>query len=285
MKFPMLAGYFRLLRIRQWVKNIFVLAPLIFSGEFLNVDSLVRSLIAFSLFCIASSATYVINDIHDIELDRKHPIKAKSRPLAAGLITVRQANFLLCILCSILILGYFQQPSTLSVIVIYTILNIGYTFVLKYQPIIDIFTIAIGFVLRVYAGAVAVDVPVSSWMFITTLCLALYLAATKRKQELVLNEEVGENSKRHYTIAIVDRYAEISATAALVFYSLFVMSSRQQLVMTIPFVLFGIYRYWYVVESGDKSESPTDALLEDWQLIITVLIWVILCIYLLSRGV
>lgn len=284
MKFSMLAGSFRLLRIRQWVKNIFVLAPLIFSGEFINIDSLVRSLIALFLFCIASSATYIINDIHDIELDRQHPKKSKSRPLAAGLITVRQAIFLLCILCSILILGYFQQPSTIFIIVIYTILNIGYTFVLKYQPIIDIFTIAIGFVLRVYAGAVAVDVPVSSWMFITTLCLALYLAATKRKQELALNEEMGVNSPNHYTIAIVNRYAEMSATAALVFYSLFVMSSRQQLVMTIPFVLFGIFRYWYVVESGDKRESPTDALLEDWQLMITVLVWVILCIYLLSRG-
>lgn len=281
----MLTGCFRLLRIRQWVKNIFVLAPLLFSGEFINFDALVRALFAFSLFCIASSATYIINDIHDIELDRNHPKKSKTRPLAAGIITVRKAVFLLCILYSILIFGYFQLPFTVDVIIIYLILNIGYTFVLKYQPVIDIFTIATGFVLRVYAGAVAVEVPVSSWMFITTLCLALYLAATKRKQELELGAELGLETAKNYTIAIMTRYAEISATAALVFYSLFVMSSRQQLVMTIPLVLFGIYRYWYVVESGDKRESPTDALLEDRQLIITVLLWVILCIYMLWPGI
>jgi 4-hydroxybenzoate polyprenyltransferase len=141
-------------------------------------------LLATKLFCAASSASYIINDIHDVERDRRHPKKSKARPLAAGIISVPAALVLLVALYAVLVRGWFVAPKVVSIIAAYLVLNLAYTFVLKHQPVVDIFTIAICFVLRVYAGAVALDVPVSSWMFITTLCLALYLAAVKRRQEL-----------------------------------------------------------------------------------------------------
>jgi 4-hydroxybenzoate polyprenyltransferase len=180
---------------------------------------------------------------------------------------------LLLVLYSVLVWGYFQLPAVILVIAAYLVLNLAYTFILQHQPVIDIFTIAIGFVLRVYAGAVALSVPVSSWMFVTTLCLALYLAAIKRRQELALSGKSGRKVLAHYTTELVDRYAEMAAIGALVFYSLFVMSVRPEMVIAIPFVVFGLFRYWFVVDSLDGGESPTDVLFSDWQLTLTVIIW------------
>lgn len=270
-------GLFALMRPRQWIKNAFVFAPLLFAGEFLNGFLVFSSLFAAILFCFASSATYIVNDIHDIDRDRCHPKKSKSRPLAAGIVSIPQAFILLAILYSMLGLGWFFLPQVLLVILGYLGLNLAYTFVLKHQPVIDIFIIAIGFVLRVYAGAVALSVPVSSWMFVTTLCLALYLAAVKRRQELKSSGSEGREVLRHYSVALIDRYAEMSATGALLFYSLFVISARPDMVITIPLVLYGLFRYWYVVETLGGGESPTDALLADWQLLAVAAIWVLAC--------
>ena len=266
-------GMFALLRPRQWVKNVFVFAPLIFAGEFLKLQSIEKVALAALIFCVASSATYILNDLTDIERDRRHPKKSKSRPLASGLVSVTQAITLLLILYVALLAAWFVMPAVLYVVLGYLLLNLAYTFVLKHQPVIDIFTIAIGFVLRVYAGAMALSVPVSSWMFVTTLCLALYLAAVKRGQELASSGSDSREVLQHYTPALIDRYAEMAATGALLFYSLFVMTARPEMVMTIPLVLYGLYRYWFIVESKDCGESPTDALLGDWQLLLTVAIW------------
>ena len=266
-------GMFALLRPRQWVKNVFVFAPLIFAGEFLKLQSIEKVALAALIFCVASSATYILNDLTDIERDRRHPKKSKSRPLASGLVSVTQAITLLLILYVTLLAAWFVMSAVLYVVLGYLLLNLAYTFVLKHQPVIDIFTIAIGFVLRVYAGAMALSVPVSSWMFVTTLCLALYLAAVKRGQELASNGSDSREVLQHYTPALIDRYAEMAATGALLFYSLFVMTARPEMVMTIPLVLYGLYRYWFIVESKDCGESPTDALLGDWQLLLTVAIW------------
>lgn len=266
-------GMFALLRPRQWVKNVFVFAPLIFAGEFLKLQSIEKVALAALIFCVASSATYILNDLTDIERDRRHPKKSKSRPLASGLVSIPQAITLLLILYVALLAAWFVMPAVLYVVMGYLLLNLAYTFVLKHQPVIDIFTIAIGFVLRVYAGAMALSVPVSSWMFVTTLCLALYLAAVKRGQELASNGSDSREVLQHYTPALIDRYAEMAATGALLFYSLFVMTARPEMVMTIPLVLYGLYRYWFIVESKDCGESPTDALLGDWQLLLTVAIW------------
>lgn len=268
-----LNGLIRLMRPKQWIKNSFVLAPLLFSGEFSHYDSVIQAFLATLLFCIASSATYIINDIHDIESDRLHPVKSKSRPLAAGVISLRSALILLAALYGALLVGWFFMPVVVGVIIAYIMLNIAYTLVLKHQPVVDIFTIAFGFMLRVYAGAIAITIMVSSWMFVTALCLALYLAAVKRRQELLQSGTEGRSVLKKYSVALVDRYAEMSATASLLFYSLFVMSVNQELVTTIPLVLFGLFRYWYVVEEKDAGEFSAEVLFSDWQLLLTVIIW------------
>jgi len=266
-----------LMRPKQWIKNAFVLAPLLFTGQFVIMPANGKALFAAFLFCLASSATYIVNDIRDLECDRRHPKKSKTRPLAAGTLSVPVAFVVLVGLYTILLYGWIVTPRASGVILCYLLLNLAYTFVLKHQPVVDIFTIAIGFVLRVVAGAFALDLALSGWMLVTTLCLALYLAAVKRRQELSQNGTEGRAVLKKYSIALVDRYAEMSATCALVFYSMFVMSVRPQLVFTVPLVLFGLFRYWYVVEVLDGGESPTDALLADWQLLLTVVLWVVAC--------
>lgn len=278
-------GLIKLMRPKQWVKNGFVFAPLLFAGELLNANAVAQTVIAALFFCIASSATYIVNDLHDIELDRQHPKKSKSRPLASGIVTPTAALVLLAALYLILLLGLYFMPKVLLVIAAYLVLNLAYTFFLKHQPVIDIFTIAIGFVLRVIAGSMALGVDASAWMCVTTLCLALYLAAVKRRQELAKNGSDGRTVLKSYTVKLVDRYAEMSATGALLFYSMFVMSTRPGLVITIPLVLYGLFRYWYVVESLDGGESPTDALFADWQMLAVLVLWGAACAFVLTRGI
>ena len=278
-------GLIALIRPWQWVKNAFVFAPLIFSGEFFNSTAFFQTSLATILFCIASSAVYIFNDIQDIDFDRQHSKKSHSRPLASGVVSKKAAFLLLIFLSLILIFGYFLMPNVMLVIGCYLLLNIAYSLVLKHQPVIDIFTIAIGFVLRVIVGSIALDLKISVWMCITTLCLALYLAAIKRRQELSQQGGGGEGRAvlKKYSVELVNKYAEMSATGALLFYSIFVMSARSELVITIPLVLYGLFRYWYVVESLDAGESPTDALLVDWQLITVIVLWVAACIWALAR--
>lgn len=276
-----IVGLVKLIRPKQWIKNCFVLIPLVFSGGFLHLQAVNNSLQAFFIFCIASSAVYILNDLNDIEKDRLHPIKSKKRPLATGDISKFGAITLLVIIYMCLIASAFINLHVFYVIASYLILNVFYSYYLKHQPVVDIFCIAIGFVLRVYAGAVALNVPLSSWMFVTTLCLALYLASIKRRQELSQAGSESRNVLDKYTISLIDKYAEMSATGTIIFYSLFVMSAKEELVISIPLVLFGLYRYWYVVEQLEGGESPTDVLYEDKLLLVTVFIWLILSLYVL----
>lgn len=273
----LLKGMIALMRPRQWVKNSFVLGPLLFAGEFLNPLAVEKVLLATVLFCLGSSAVYIVNDLQDIEHDRRHPKKSHTRPLASGAVPVSVALLQLLALYSVLLVAWFFMPAVVLVIGVYLLVNLAYSFVLKHKPVIDIFTVASGFVLRVYAGAMALALPVSSWMFVTTLCLALYLAAVKRRQELVNNGSVSRGVLRFYTAGLVDRYAEMAATGALLFYSLFVITSRPEMVISIPLVLYGLFRYWFVVEAKGGGESPTDALLTDWQLMLTSVLWVVAC--------
>lgn len=271
----------RLLRPRQWVKNIFVFAPLVFAGAFKDTAAIGQALLAFGLFCVASSAAYVLNDLRDIERDRCHPVKSQTRPLASGAVSVAAGWIMLGSLYALLVAAWWVQPAVIPVLGLYLALNVAYSFGLKHQPVLDIFCIAFGFVLRVYSGAEALAVPVSSWMFVTTMCLALYLAAVKRRQELSQRGSEAREVLQHYSVALVDRYAEMAAMGALVFYSLFVMSSRPELVVTVPVVLFGLFRYWYVVETLEGGESPTDVLLSDVPLLLTVLVWMGACLWVL----
>jgi 4-hydroxybenzoate polyprenyltransferase len=276
---PSVAALLVLLRPRQWIKNSFVLAPLFFAREFLQIGSIERTVFAFVLFCIASSATYVVNDIHDVERDRRHPVKRHKRPIASGAVSVRSALALLGVLYLLVLAGLLALPALALPIVAYLLLNIAYTYVLKDQPVFDIFSIAAGFVLRIYAGTAAIGAPLSSWMAITTLCLALYLASIKRRQELRSSGTEARDVLAAYSVALADRYAEMSAVGALIFYSLFVMSTNNRLVATIPFVIFGLFRYWYVVEAKQEGESPTDVLLSDWPLGLCIAIWGAICVY------
>lgn len=267
----------RLLRPKQWVKNVFVLAPLLFAGALADAAAVSEAMIAMALFCLASSAVYILNDLRDVERDRRHPVKRHTRPIASGEVTPLTARLLLAMLIALLAAAALFKPAVMTVVGGYLALNVAYSYYLKHQPVLDIFTIAVGFVLRVYAGAAALQLEVSAWMFVTTLCLALFLASVKRRQELLGSGADGREVLGRYSVKLAERYAEMSGTGALIFYALFVVSSRPELVTTIPFVLFGLFRYWYVVEVDEGGESPTDALLSDRPLLATVTLWVAAC--------
>src|SRR4030095_11594506 len=271
----------RLLRPREWIKNAFVLAPLIFSGLFLDLQSIWRATSTCLLFCLASSATYVLNDLFDFNHDGLHEKKKRTRPLVTGTVRVEQAKVLLGILYAFLIAGISLNPKVGVPIAIYLVLNGFYSWKLKQIPVLDLFCIASGFVLRVYAGAVALSVPLSSWMLVTTLCLSLYLAATKRLSELRFNGARGRIVLQYYTEALLDRYALIAAVGTILFYGLFVITMRPQLEITVPLVLFGLFRYWYITEHIGKGESPTEMLWKYAWLLLTILCWTALTVYTL----
>ena len=274
-------GLIKLVRPKQWVKNSFVFAPLIFAGEFLHPDSVYSTLLAAFLFCIAASAVYIVNDLKDIEKDRIHPEKSKKRPLASGQVSPQSAIILLILLYIVLISFWTVVPNVIYVIFIYLALNWAYTFKLKHEPVIEIFIVAFGFVLRVYAGAMALTVPVSHWMFITTLSISLYLASIKRRQELSQSGSQSRGVLAYYSVTLIDRFAEMSAVTAVVFYSLYVMEVQPKLVVTIPLVIFGLFRYWYIVETLKGGESPTDVIIQDKQILITTFLWLAFCIWTL----
>jgi 4-hydroxybenzoate polyprenyltransferase len=281
---PALAPLIRLLRPRQWIKNGFVLAPLIFSGEFGKPSAVIQEFIAFALFCVASSATYVVNDLRDREADAAHPVKSRKRPLASGEVKPGAAIALVAVLYAIVFASFAWSWETAAVAVAYIALNLAYSFRLKHIPVIDIFCLAAGFVLRVYGGALAINVPLSTWMMVTTLSLALYLAAIKRRDELATSGDASRSVLQFYTLRLLDRYAETAALSAIMFYGLFVVTVRPKLNVTIPFVLFGLFRYWYIVETGGRGESPTDAVWTDPPLIITVILWAAVVVWRLMQA-
>jgi 4-hydroxybenzoate polyprenyltransferase len=268
-----------LLRPRQWIKNAFVLAPLIFSGSFTQRAAVRDALIAVALFCAAASAAYVFNDIIDAPADAVHPVKSRTRPLASGEVSMAHAKSLLAVLLILVLVSYAWSVPTALVATAYVALNVAYSLRLKRIPVVDIFALAAGFVFRVYAGAAAINVPVSSWMLITTLSLALYLAVIKRRQELAGSGAATRSVLRFYTLPLLDRYAETAALSALVFYGLFVVTIRPRLNVTMPFVLFGLFRYWYLVESSGKGETPTEVVWGDPTLIATVAAWAAVCVW------
>lgn len=268
--------FIKLLRPKQWIKNGFVLLPLIFSRSYYDMNAFSDAVLASLLFCIASSAVYILNDLIDVSSDRMHIKKSKSRPIASGQISEKAALFFLIFIHLFLFVFVFfanLDNRFVSIIYLYVFLNLGYSFGLKKVPVIDIFIVASGFVLRVLSGGYAINVVISSWMLITTLMLALFLASIKRRQELLTEGSSSRSVLNSYNIDLVTRYSEISATAALFFYSMFVMSAKPNLMLTIPLVVFGIFRYWYIVDIENGGESPTDTLLSDWYLIGVVFCW------------
>ena len=274
---------FNLLRPKQWIKNAFVVAPLIFSKKFTNTESIEAVSIVFLLFCLGASAVYILNDLKDIEKDRLHPVKSKIRPLASGAVSPKVAKVTLVGLYALIGIFYTYFPNITLIVIIYVTLNVAYTFYLKHQPILDIFTISAGFVLRVYAGVIALNLTLSPWMFITTLTLALYLASAKRHQELLNSGDLARGVLSQYSINLLEKFMQTSSIGSIVFYSLFVALTRPELIPTIPFVLFGLFRFQYIVDIQGNGESPTDALIRDKTLLGCILLWVIVSAYLLIQ--
>ena len=273
----------RLLRPKHWIKNLFVLAPLIFSGLFTRADARIEALFGTLLFCVAASMVYIINDLSDLKVDSLHPVKRLERPLASGAVSVTTARLVLVGLGALVLAGSYMSIPLVAVLIVYIVLNLLYSAWFKRVPVVDIFCVAAGFVLRVYAGAVVIDVPLSSWMLVTTLAIALYLAAIKRRDELEVQGDAARAVLGQYTVPLLDRFALMASVCAMVFYCMFVVTTRPVLAFTIPFVLFGIFRYWFLVDRKGRGESPTDALWSDMPLAITVVLWGILCAYLLRQ--
>jgi 4-hydroxybenzoate polyprenyltransferase len=283
------------LRPRQWVKNLFVVAPLFFSKQMADLTIVVRVLAAFALFCLFSSSIYLINDVIDLEKDKKHPEKSR-RPLASGLLSVRTAIAAATLLLALAATGSFCLDKRLLLVgAIYWSVNLLYAFSLKHFVIIDVICIATGFVLRVVAGGIAVQVPSSHWILTTTIFLSLFLGFGKRKGEIALSVGCSNDDSRpvlrNYSVQLLDQFLVVCATASIMSYALFALSDytfarfgTRNLVYTTPFVIFGIFRYFYLIEFTNFYENPTEALFTDRPLMLSILLWVacvVTIIYLL----
>lgn len=275
-----------LLRPRQWTKNLLLFAGLIFSLNLFQLTLLYNSLIAFISFCLLSSCVYIVNDIVDIEDDRKHP-KKRNRPLAAGKIGIRQAVAVLIILLIIsLFLAWSLNTLFLILGIIFFALCLTYSLWIKYMVILDVFAIAYGFLLRAAAGGVAINVEISPWLLVCTLLLSLFLALTKRRQESVNMKDNGKWYRKvleQYSVQYLDQLISIVTAATILAYSLYTFTaSRSPLYMvTIPFVIYGIFRYLYLVHNEKLGENPEEILLSDIPTIVNIILWVLVSILIL----
>jgi len=288
----MLINYIHLLRPKHWIKNIFVFAALIFSLNLFNIVKLTASLQAFFAFCFASSFVYIINDIIDIEQDRKHP-KKRNRPIASGKISIRNAVVIssICLVTSIT-LAYFINLNTLIIIIIYIFVNIIYSMKIKNVVILDVMFIALGFILRMIAGATAIEVSFSNWILLTTLFISLFLGFGKRRGEILLsNNNTQKNSRfvlKLYSTQFLDYMIISSVTLTIISYALYTIDSEvikrfgtDKLIYTVPLVIYGIFRYLYVIYRSDSDGDPTEVVLKDKSIISVVLLWILLVIGLI----
>jgi 4-hydroxybenzoate polyprenyltransferase len=279
----------KLMRPKQWIKNFFVFAAIIFSGNFLNAGLLTLNLLTFALFCLTSSSIYIINDIVDIEKDRAHP-KKKFRPLPSGNITVSAA--LICcaiIVAAVSVISYIYLDIRITEIyLLYFVVNILYSFILKNIVIIDVMTITLGFVLRVASGGYATGVQVSTWLFLCTILLSLFLALNKRKSEIITLKEGSVSHRKileEYSVSSIDKMLTTVTPSILMAYCLYTFSSTQSrtMMLTIPFVLYGVFRYEYLIDKDNVGGKPEDVFWKDMPFLIDMLLWgisVIVIIYL-----
>jgi len=288
----MLFNYIHLLRPKHWIKNSFVFAALIFSLNLLDIIKLTASLQAFFAFCLASSFVYIINDIIDIEQDRKHP-KKRNRPIPSGKISIKNATTIsiVCLITSIT-LAYFVNLNTLIVILVYIFVNIIYSIKIKNVVILDVMFIALGFILRMIAGATAIEVSFSNWILLTTFCISLFLGFGKRRGEMLLtNNNTQKNSRfvlKLYSMQFLDYMIMSSVTLTIISYALYTIDSEvikrfgtDKLIFTVPLVIYGIFRYLYVIYRSDSDGDPTEVVLKDKSIISVVLLWILLVIGLI----
>ena len=287
-------GLLRTLRPRQWVKNVFVFAALVFDQKLTDWPVLLKTIFAFVLFCMISSTVYIVNDLADIEKDKQHP-KKKRRALPSGQLQPWFAVLsVVAILAVCLPLSFWLDPYFGLIIVGYFLLNLAYSFALKNVVIIDVMVVASGFVLRVAAGVVVVDAErFSPWLYLCMIFLALFLAIGKRRHELVLLEE-GANSHRkildQYNLKLLDDMTYLVTTGAVIAYSLYTFSAvnlpaNHAMMLTIPFVIYGVFRYQYIIHVKGEGGAPEMLLYTDMPLLLDFILWglsVVLIMYLFN---
>ena len=273
------------LRPSQWTKNLIVFAGLIFGQRLLDSRAVAQSLVAFVVFCLLSGVVYLVNDVADRDADRRHPTK-RFRPIASGAVQPRTAlGFAVCLTVVALTAAWLLRPAFAATAVAYVGLLALYSGPLKHVVIIDVLTISIGFVLRAVGGAVAIDVPISHWLLILTILLALFLALAKRRHELVLLAD-GATSHRpileEYSPYLLDQMIAVVTASTLISYVIYTISPEtvqkfhtDWLGLTLPFPLYGIFRYLYLVHLKEGGGSPSDMLLNDRPLLVCVALWAI----------
>lgn len=276
----------RLLRLKQWTKNLLLFAGVLFSREITVPTQALRSFMAFFSFCFLSSALYVFNDLIDRENDRRHPRK-RLRPLASGAVTPGAAYRLLALLgLAGLALAFPLGGGFLAATLVYIAFVTGYSLGLKRIAIIDLMILAFGFVIRAIAGAVAVGVLISPWLLTCTLSLSLLLATIKRRQEIICNSDQSREVLRAYPLVFLDQAITIVTAVTLMGYLLYTFSSGQSryLMLTIPFVIYGILRYLLLMARQEGGEEPEEILLGDGPFLINILLWVLISFVVLYFG-
>lgn len=270
----------KVLRPRQWTKNLIAFAPILFNGRITEPDALISvTICAFSL-CLVSGSIYVANDIKDIEADKAHPVK-RNRPLASGRISVRTATIVGALaLLGGLALGVAVRPAVGLILILYVALQVLYNLYLKKQAVLDIFSIATGFVLRALAGGMAAHVALSGWFLICTSLGALFLGCEKRRQELrVLGEAASEHrsSFDKYSLELLDRMEAVIVPSLVTCYAIYChyAPSGDWMLITVPFVLYGVFRYQILSTTGSITGSPEEALLKDTPIQLSIVLWVI----------
>jgi 4-hydroxybenzoate polyprenyltransferase len=281
------------LRPREWIKNIMVLAPLFFSQNILSLTATQRSLAALVMFCIVSSSVYLLNDIKDREQDRLHPVK-RLRPIAAGKLSVPAAGAAVVTLLLIGLVGGGMLSGAFGLILLaYWLINVLYSGGLKNQIILDVFAIAAGFVLRVAGGAIVIDVEMSHWLVLCTTLLALFLGLSKRRHELVLlGEDAGTHRRvlKEYSAHFLDMMIGIVTACTVMSYALYTVSEEtirrfntDHLIFTLPFVLYGIFRYLYLVYHRNQGGNPAKDLLTDSSIVINLCLWAAVTAFIIYR--
>jgi len=283
---------FKSLRPQQWIKNFFIFAPVIFSRNLLNPSMVLKTAAAFAAFCLIASAHYIFNDIRDLEEDRLHPVKSK-RPLASGRLKTGPA-VMSCVVMAVLGLAVAAtvNGSVLIISAVYLVLQVLYSLRLKHVVILDVFVVAAGFVIRVVAGGLAIEVTISSWLLICTMLLALFLAMGKRRHEIVLLEGDAANHRpilKEYNTALLDQMISVVTASTLVAYCLYTISEEtvakfgtRKLIYTVPFVLYGIFRYLYLIYLKAEGGSPESLIIKDKPLLLDLFLWIAAAVLILG---
>ncbi len=282
------------MRPKQMVKNAFIFGPLVFSNNLFELPKLATAGAAFLSFCFLAGAVYLLNDVVDLKRDREHPVK-RHRPIASGKLPPAVALVACAFFAVVSIAGtYLLNPVLTVILMIYLINNILYSFLIKRYVLLDVGSIAFGFVLRVLAGAVAIQVDPSPWLIICTMTLACFLGFAKRRHELVLLEDNRDNHRavlKEYSAQLLDQLLMITAAMAIITYAIYTISpatvkhfGTTHLIYTVPFVLYGVFRYLYLVHVRSEGGDPAKVLLGDMPMIVNILLWLASCL-LIVEGV